>query len=62
MSNEPEVDVIKSEYLKKHEREMSKVGQKEMEIGKDDEDADFSDNSETAREKNSKRPPTGSQS
>jgi hypothetical protein len=41
---------------------MSKVGQKEMEIGKDDEDADFSDNSETAREKNSKRPPTGSQS
>jgi hypothetical protein len=62
MSNEPEVDVIKSEYLKKHEREMSKVGQKEMEIGKDDEDADFSDNSETVREKNSKRPPTGSQS
>jgi hypothetical protein len=62
MSNEPEVDVIKSEYLKKHEREMSKVGQKEMEIGKDDEDADFSDNSEIAREKNSKRPPTGSQS
>jgi hypothetical protein len=59
MSNEPEVDVIKSEYLKKHEREKSKVGQKEMEIGKDD---DFSDNSETAREKNSKRPPTGSQS
>jgi hypothetical protein len=41
---------------------MSKVGQKEMEIGKDDEDADFSDNSETVREKNSKRPPTGSQS
>jgi hypothetical protein len=31
MGNEPEVDVIKSEYLKKHEKEMSKVGQKEIE-------------------------------
>jgi hypothetical protein len=59
MGNEPEVDVIKSEYLKKHEKEMSKVGQKEIEIERNDEGADFSDNSESEREKTSKRPPTG---
>jgi hypothetical protein len=59
MGNEPEVDVIKSEYLKKHEKEMSKVGQKEIEIERNDEGADFSDNSESEREKTSKRPSTG---
>jgi hypothetical protein len=59
MGNEPEVDVIKSEYLKKHEKEMSKVGQKEIEIERNDEAADFTDNSETEREKTSKRLPTG---
>jgi hypothetical protein len=59
MGNEPEVDVIKSEYLKKHEKEMSKVGQKEIEIERNDEAADFTDNNETEREKTSKRLPTG---
>jgi hypothetical protein len=59
MGNEPEVDVIKSEYLKKHEKEMSKVGEKEIEIERNGEAADFTDNSETEREKTSKRPPTG---
>jgi hypothetical protein len=54
-------DTIESKTLKKLEKERSKVGQEEENLESRDINSSFNENSETEREKTSKRPPTGSQ-
>jgi hypothetical protein len=49
-----------TKYIKKMQREMSKVGQEVKKMQSEDVNASFSDNSETEREKTSNRKPTGS--
>lgn len=47
-------------YIKKIQREMSKVGQEVKKMQSEDVNASFSKNSETEREKTSNRKPTAS--
>jgi hypothetical protein len=54
-------DTIESKTLKKLEKERSKVEQEEENLESRDINSSFNENSETERQKTSKRPPTGSQ-
>ena len=54
-------DVQTSDTMKKLEKERSKAGQEQTELVSEDVNSSFSKNSETEREKTSKRLPTGSQ-
>jgi hypothetical protein len=54
-------DTIESKTLKKLQKERSKVGQEEENLESRDINSSFNENSETERDKTSKRPPTGSQ-
>jgi hypothetical protein len=54
-------DEFENKTIKKFQREMSKAGQNAEKIESHDVNAFFSSNSETEREKSSKRRPTGTQ-